>query len=43
MKHLSEQEKLTRWADKWVTSTNPVTASSWRFMYVRLYFEMYVI
>ena len=43
MKHLSEQEKLTRWAVKWATSANPVTASSWREMYVRLYFELYVI
>lgn len=43
MKQLSDQEKLTRCADKWTTATNPVTASSWREMYVRLYFELYVI
>ena len=42
MNNLSDQEKLTRWVDKWTTSTNPVTASSWRFMYLRLYFELYV-
>ena len=34
---ISDQEKLTLWHYNWVNSANPVTANSWRNMYVRLY------
>lgn len=39
---ISDQEKLTRWHYNWVNSANPVTANSWRNMYVRLYLELYL-
>jgi len=39
---ISDQEKLTRWQYNWVNSANPVTANSWRNMYVRLYLELYL-
>jgi len=42
MNLLTDQDKLVRWHDKWITSTNPVTRAAWREMYLRLYFELYV-
>lgn len=39
---ISDQEKLIRWHYNWVNSANPVTANSWRNMYVRLYLELYL-
>ncbi len=39
---ISDQENLTRWHYNRVNSANPVTANSWRNMYVRLYLELYL-
>jgi len=40
---MNAQEKLLSWSRKWLSATNPVTASTYRGMYLRVYFEEYLI
>lgn len=38
----SDQELLDKWAKGWMTHPNPVTRSTYRMMYLRLYFQLYL-
>ncbi len=40
---MSEDEKLLKFANEWANNQNPVTRATYREMYLRLYYENYLV
>ena len=38
-----DDERLLRFANEWQNNKNPVTSAAYRDMYLRLYYEMYLV
>ena len=40
---MSDDEKLLKFANEWANNQNPVTRATYREMYLRLYYENYLV